>query len=95
MDLYDYYYQQKKESNMTLPDFSAIVGLTPCMISLIMHGHRFPSFQAGRRIEIATHDKVKFLDMMKFYYERRRAKDEPLKKEKRGRKRIIREPAKV
>jgi len=89
MDLYDYFYQQKKENGTMLPQMSELIGISPGMISLIMHGHRPPSYKVARKIEIATGEKVKYVDMMVFYYNKKKMAATQKNKERPRRKRII------
>jgi transcriptional regulator with XRE-family HTH domain len=65
MDLYDYFYKLKKETDITMEQFATMFDVSAAYISLLVNARRHPSFAMAQNIERKTNGKVKAIELLK------------------------------
>ena len=65
MDLYDYFYKLKKETDISMEDFAKMFDVTGSYMSLLVNARKHPSFSMAQKIEQVTNGKVKAMELLK------------------------------
>ena len=65
MDLYDYFYKLKKETDISMEGFAKMFDVTGSYMSLLVNARRHPSFTMAQKIEKITNGKVKAIELLK------------------------------
>jgi transcriptional regulator with XRE-family HTH domain len=65
MDLYDYFFNLKKQTGIEMRDFAKMFNLSCSHMSCLIHAKRFPSFKLANEIEKITNGKVTMIELMK------------------------------
>lgn len=65
MDLYDYFYKLKKETDVSMEAFAKLFDVSGSYMSLLVNSRKHPSFSMAQKIEKVTNGKVKAMELLK------------------------------